>query len=316
MKIKYFSVLLLVLSQLVLAPWAAAQTEGAKPMAKEVKKIQPSIIVVPYVDQNGDMRTVLDSLLTLRVAIIKVKEAFNSRGFTTVDFVAKLKALSVDRAFMAMSSSDAKSRLIESSGADIYVTVETAQIKGNSGNRVRLNLVGYDASTARDMGTKTSTSESMFTDQFDALVERAIYRPNGEGKVLLLKDFLDDMQEKFDDIRENGRAIQVFFKIESSSVYDYETEIGTKGDLLKDVIDDWLSQNAYKNVYHLQGATNLEIIYDEVRIPLLDESNRNFPIQKFARQVRQFCNSVATSDGAKIQVKEDVRNGTIYITLK
>ncbi len=304
-----------ILFLLLASEFMLAQTDNAA-IKKEVKQVQPTIMIVPYVGENGDMRKVLDSLLTLRVAIIKAKEAFSSRGFTTVDFIAKLKASRVDAAFMAMTAKDAKAAIIEASGADIYVEVEANEQKGSSGNRVRLNLVSYDAFTGRDMGTKTSTSETMFTDQFDALVERAIYKPNGDTKIFLLEDFLNDMQGKFDDIVENGRAIKVIFRVDPMSDFNYDTEIGDSGDVLKDKIDDWMAENCFKNNYHLQGVTGLEMNYDEVRIPLRDENNRNFPVSKFARKLRTFCNTITVDQSSKIKVSDDVRGGTIYITLK
>lgn len=282
---------------------------------KEVKQIQPTIMIIPYVGENGDLRKSLDSLLSARVAIIKIKEAFTSRGFTTVDFVAKLKASKLDASFMGLTNRDAKSAIVEGSGADIYVEVEINQIKGTSGNRVRLNLVAFDAFTGRDMGAKTSTSETMYTDQFDILVERAIYKPNGDTKIFLLEDFLYEMQEKFKDIDEHGRPIKIIFKVDPNSDFNYNTKVGGSGDYLKDKIEDWIAENAFNNNYHSQGTVGMELLYDEVRIPLRDENNRNFTVSRFARKVRSFCNTLEI-DGSKITVLDDVRGGTIYITLQ
>jgi hypothetical protein len=59
--------------------------------AGEPRTIQPSIMVIPFARENQDMRKVLESDINLRVAVTKVKEGFDKRGFSTVDFVAKIQ---------------------------------------------------------------------------------------------------------------------------------------------------------------------------------------------------------------------------------
>jgi hypothetical protein len=121
------------------------------------------------------------------------------------------------------------------------------------------------------------------------------------------------MEDKFDDIVENGRPIKVIFKVDPSSNFNYDTDISDNGELLKDKIEDWMAENAYKNNYHIQGIVGLELLYDEVRIPLKDENNRNFQVSRFARKIRTFCNKLSPD---KIRVSDDIRGGTISITLK
>ena len=55
---------------------------------------RPKIMVIPYTMQGEDIRTVLENDVNKRIALTKIKEAFDQRGYTTVDFFAKLKALS------------------------------------------------------------------------------------------------------------------------------------------------------------------------------------------------------------------------------
>lgn len=66
--------------------------------------VQPKIMVVPFVKEGEDIRTVLESDADKRIILTKIKEAFDSRGFTTVDFLGKLKAASTQGA-MASSNS-------------------------------------------------------------------------------------------------------------------------------------------------------------------------------------------------------------------
>lgn len=81
---------------------------GAQPQAKTENKtkvvtVQPKIIVIPFTKEKEDIRTVLETNVNRRIAITKVKEAFDNRGFTTVDFIGKLKAANDNNVFTSSS---------------------------------------------------------------------------------------------------------------------------------------------------------------------------------------------------------------------
>ena len=48
---------------------------------------RPKIMVIPYTTQGEDIRTVLENDVNKRIALTKIKEAFDQRGYTTVDFL-------------------------------------------------------------------------------------------------------------------------------------------------------------------------------------------------------------------------------------
>ena len=54
--------------------------------------VQPKIMVIPYTSEGEDIRTILEADENKRIILTKIKEAFDSRGYTTIDFMAKLKA--------------------------------------------------------------------------------------------------------------------------------------------------------------------------------------------------------------------------------
>jgi hypothetical protein len=61
------------------------------------------------------------------------------------------------------------------------------------------------------------------------------------------EDFLTTIQTKFTDIVNNGRSIEVYFNVDKNSNMSYDKEVGTDGDLLSEVIMEWMKLNAYKN---------------------------------------------------------------------
>jgi hypothetical protein len=53
--------------------------------------IQPTIMAIPFVPEGQSTRRGYDYSEITRIAITKIKEAFDDRGVNTIDFRAKLK---------------------------------------------------------------------------------------------------------------------------------------------------------------------------------------------------------------------------------
>ncbi|MEM1325891.1 MAG: DUF6175 family protein [Bacteroidota bacterium] len=282
----------------------------------EVVQVQPMIMVVPHAKEGDTLRTELEKDINLRVAIAKVKEGFDNRGFTTIDYVAKLKAMQLDEVFTSTDATDVKSQLIAASGADIYVEVEAYSHKGSNGNSARVILEAYDAFTGRALGSKTVSSNYMYVGDFSRLVEQALNKKDKTTQISTIEDFLNVMQTKFDDMRENGRVVKVIFTLDNNSWYDFDSET-TDGDFLSDAIEDWFYENAFKNNYSDLRITGNRIYVDEVRIPLRDERNRNYRPSLFAREIRSFIRKVQLDDDpdTRLGIDRDVRGGTIYISM-
>ena len=98
--------------------------------------VQPKIMVIPYTKQGEDISQVIENDVNKRIVLAKIREAFDSRGFTTVDFAAKLKSLSRTSGLSQESQSDLKSMIIQQSGADIYVEAEMDIVLSSTGNMI------------------------------------------------------------------------------------------------------------------------------------------------------------------------------------
>ena len=119
------------------------------------------------------------------------------------------------------------------------------------------------------------------------------------------------MQTKFTDIVNNGKSVIIDISFESGSQYTMGSEIGSSGLPLSDQLEEWMGKNSFKNNYHIQGTTDLKMIFDDVRIPLKDQaSGNNYNPNKFALEIFKFLKSIT------LDVKKDVKGSTIYITIK
>jgi hypothetical protein len=301
MKIKYL-ILAFMLSQVSLIKSAYCQN-AATNSGGQVATVQPKIMVIPYTKEGEDLRTILEGDENKRIAIAKIKEGFDSRGFTTVDFVAKLKAAKDNNAFTSENQSDIKSQIIQMSGTDVYVQAEVIVEKGQSGNSVKLILTAYEASTGNSLSNKVGESGKFYTEDFNKLASKAVES--------CVEDFLNVMQNKFTDIVNNGKSVIIDISFSADSQTKMSSEIGTDKLPLSDQLEMWMEKNAFKNNYHIQGTTDLRMIFDDVKIPLKDQaSGNNYNPNKFALELFKFFKSLG------LQPAKDVKGSTIYITIK
>lgn len=268
-----------------------------------VQTVQPKIMVIPYTKQGEDIRTVLENDVNKRIALTRIKEAFDSRGFTTVDFTARLKVANDNAIFTSDNQTDLKSLIIQNSGADIYVEAETNVLLSETGNSVKIIVTGYEISTGNSLANTVGESGKFYTDDIGKLASKAI-ESCAEG-------FLNTMQAKFTDIVENGRSVIVNFGFDLGSAYLMSSEVGNQGLLLSDELELWMEEHAYKNNYHIQGTTDTQMIFDDVRIPLKDpNTGNNYNPNKFALEIFKFMR------GLGLQISRDIKGNTIYITIK
>jgi hypothetical protein len=297
---KYNILILLMIFTLPLV----AQNEPTK---SESATIQPTIMVIPFTKKSQDVRRTLDNNKQVRIAITLVKESFDNRGFTTVDFSAKLKEMELRAAFTSDNPSDIKTEIVRYSGADIYIEVDAQMVRDASGNSAQVILTGYDASTGNSLSNKVGFSNKFYTEDFGKLTAKAVEK--------ISEDFLNVIQSKFSEIIENGRFVAVEFAIGGEDDLTMSSEVGEDELPLADMLELWMEENAYKGYYHIQGATDLKVIFDQVRIPIKDSKKRNYTSNKFALDIYKSLKKFKTIEGDKLSVKKSVKGNTIFITL-
>ena len=264
-------------------------------------KVQPTIMVIPTVKAGQDLRSVLDDDLNLRVAVAEVKSGFDQKEISTIDFVAKIRQMQKDDLIYANTQSSVKQDVIEQSGADIYVEVESQVILTDKGNSVTLILSAYDAVSGKVVANKVANSPKFYTENYEKLTQKAAG--------LILDDFVSEVQQEFEKMNLEGQSIAISFEFASSSNLDMNTEIGTESELLSDVLERWMEENAFNGYYHIQGITATKMIFDEVRIPLLEsKTQRRYTPSRFGRELRRY---LRTLDLSAIL---DIQGNKIFVT--
>lgn len=267
----------------------------------QTPQIQPKIMVVPFTKDGEDIRTVLDNDVNRRIAITKVKEGFDNKGYTTVDFVGKLKAARDNQVFTSDNQTDIKSKIIEMSGCDIFVIAEVDSKKDNSGSSVNVILSAYEVSTGNSLSNKIGSSGKFFTDDVGKLTSKAVEK--------CIDEFTHVMTAKFIEIEKKGNSVLVDVSFAEGSSLNMTSEIGKDKLALSDVLEDWFSKNSFNNNYHIQGSTNFKMIFDDVRIPLRDKNGNKFSSNKYALEIFNFLKSIG------LQPSKEIKGSSIYITI-
>ncbi|NGY38419.1 hypothetical protein FQU23_012965 [Flavobacterium sp. XN-5] len=277
----------------------ASQIAGTQ--SAESTRAAAKIMVVPYTKQNEDVRTVLDENPHIRTAVSMVKEAFDQRGWSTVDFVANLRAAQANAAFTSDRQSTFKSDLLTSSGADFYVQVDVQITSDETGTNTVLNLTAFETHTGASFSNKTGSCKFMSTD-YEKLISKSF-----EG---IQEEFLNTLMVKTDEIREIGRACVVEFNLDENTGTDFDSELAS-GEYLNELIEDWISTNAYKGRANLSGILENKMLFDEVRIPLYDqETNKPYNINRFASEAIKYLRSKG------IQATRNIHGQKMYVTIK
>lgn len=263
---------------------------------------QPKIMVIPFTTENEDIRTVLENDPNKRIILTKIKEAFDNRGVSTVDFLARLKAIESGNVLNSENQQDIKSLIIDMSGADIYVESEMIYDTSSTGNEVKLILTAYDTSGGNSLSNKVGTSGKFYTNDVGALAMKAVNS--------IAEDFLNTMQMKFTYTAENGKSVMLQIGFDADSSLNMEYEIESENLMLQDVIELWMEEMAYQGDYHLQGVSPLKMIIDDIKLPLTDDSGKNYTVSKFSLELLKKFRELG------IPISRTVKNNTVYITIK
>lgn len=270
--------------------------------------VQPKIMVIPYTKDGEDIRTVLENDSNKRIALSKIKEAFDERGVSTIDFVAKVKAIATANVMNMENQEDIKAAIINNSGADIYVEAEIicqqTAVEGQSKpeTRIKINITAYDVATGASLSNKVGECGPFYTEDVAKLSMKAVSS--------VADDFLRVMQMKFSDIAEQGRSIMMTVTFDENSMYNMESEVGSQGLTLQDEIELWVDESCYNNNYHIQGVSPLNMVFDDIRLPFVDENGATYTVSKYSMAALKFFR------GLGISISRTIKGNTLYLTVK
>lgn len=272
---------------------------------QDILLVQPTIMVIPFVKEGNDLRSVFesDSMQHVQVVMAKVKNAFDTAQIKTIDLKSMIQKIDNDRILTHNSRSDLKSGVIHYSEIDIYVEVEAKVVETSRGNSVTVILNAYDAFSGHALANNFGHSPKFYTQNFEKLCEKALDT--------FLPAFVISTKSALEDLEKNGRSITLNIGIGEGVKMDLDSEIGDSGNLLADLIETWLEKNAHLGRFNIQGITATKMIVNEIKIPKIDaETKRNYRPSKFAKVLITHLKSL------EIECSRDVQGTNIFITVK
>ncbi len=264
------------------------------------KTVQPKIMVIPFTKSGQEIMESYEKNDLQRLVIARVKTGFETRNFPTVDFISNMKMISNDVAMEIENQTSVKQQLIEISGADVYVEVETTINRSSGGNSVTIILSAYDAYTSMTMSNETGVSDRFYTESFEKLALKKADE--------MMDNFLNTMNSRFQDINENGKSVFLNVGFKEGAEKDMDAIISSDQSL-SEKIETWIEQNAYKGYYHIQGVTKTKMIFNEIRIPVKNEEGNNYKTSQFVASFRKFLLSLG------VNTERDIQGNRIFISV-
>ena len=279
---------------------------------------KPTIMVVPsdnWCEQHGFMQAFDNQGRTVKVpdyrkafqgnfdllsVIAKINELMADRGFPLKNLETTLKSIENQSAEDAMTSNSSGSGLKESpvdilkrtASADIWMQVSWNVQTTGPKKQVSFVLQGLDAYTNKQIAGASGTGKESFSAGVPLLLEEAV--------ISHLDNFNAQLQQHFDDMFDNGREIALRVRVWESFNGDLETEYN--GEELGVIIEDWVNDNTVKHRFNTSIATENQMFFEQVRIPLYNSSGRAIDSRTWAREVQKFLKDTYKID-SKVTMK-------------
>ena len=265
---------------------------------------KPTVMVLPsdaWCKENGfmteydnqgtkeripDYKRAFQENTNLNLVISKINGMMAERGFPPVNAESRLKTLSSESAEDAMLQSKSGGsvsespidKLKKSAKADIIMQL-TYKVNTTGPNKsITFNLQGLDAYTDKQIATATGTGEPSFSAELPVLLEEAV--------LAHLDNFNAALQRHFDDLFANGR--EIIIRVKKFDTWDGDLEKEYDGKELNVYIEDWLAKNTVKGRFSTSESTENFMFFEQVRIPLYDESGKAIDAKGFCRGLQTY----------------------------
>lgn len=235
-------------------------------------------------------------------ATTKIGELMAERGFPIKDMNTTIRDINRSAAEDEMTLSRSGNtlaetpleRLMNRAKSDILIEISWKVNIIGPKRSLTYTLRGLDAYTNKQVAAAQGTGAQSFSSEVPVLLEEAV--------IINMDNFLSQLQTHFDDLAQNGREVSVNVRIfDNASGLDFDTEFN--GDVLTDIIDNWIADNTVNHRYSLSNAGPTRLTFEQVRIPLYRENGRPMDTRNFATGLRKFLAGSPYNIPAKIMTK-------------
>lgn len=241
------------------------------------KIAMPTIMVVPFCQEDESYDAAIRKNINMRMAISKVSEGFISRGVETKDLLTCLSNAETYRMrYPDMSLDDA---ILINSGADVSVSVDiNVESSADYGVRVSMTLRAVEVATGNTLATTAERSS------FKRTTADNLCGAMAKG---MIDGFMKQISERMIKKTSTGQSISIRFAIDPSSAINMDTEINNIMPL-SDIIITWVKRHAKDGRYHSQGRTSTLLAFSDIYIDNSLENGMQNDINDFALALYQY----------------------------
>lgn len=237
----------------------------------------------------------------LAQVIAKLGAFMLSEGYTLKDAEQELKKLEqISAEDNVTNSSNSGSDLSETpldklkkrAKSDIIIQLWWEINTATGGNVIRYTLDAFDAYTGKRIASSTGNSKA--SDKFiPDLLLKAV-----KDNFSLFNSQIDNY---FNDMRKNGR--EVIVKIKTWKNWDKDLEEEYNGKELNEYINGWMKKNTVQGNFNTTDNSETFILFEQTRIPLLNESGEAMDARDFARGLQKYLKAAPFNITSKLMTR-------------
>lgn len=237
----------------------------------------------------------------LPFAISKVGELMTKNGYQVKDVEHELKNISSRTAEDNVTFSKSSGAQITESPldilkkrakADIILQLDWTLNMVAGGKSITFTLEAFDAYTSKRIATASGTSDAS-NKEIPVLLQSAISKN--------MKSFDKQLTSFYNKMETSGREVILKIKIWDNWENDLETEYN--GEELLNCIEKWLDKNTVKGQYNLSDASENFAQFEQVMIPLKDNSGSSIDARGFAKQLQKHLANSPYNITAKLMTR-------------
>ncbi len=253
------------------------------------------------IDKIPNYKRALQENTELLLVISKINSLMADRGFPLVDLETAVKNISSESAEDAVLTSKSGASVSESpidrlrkvAKADIIMQITWKVNTTGPKKSITYILRGLDNYSNKQIASSEGTGASSFSSELPVLLEEAV--------VSNIDVFNSKLQSHFDDMFANGREVVLKIKKFDSWNNDLETEY--EGKELGTILEEWVSDNSVKSRFSTETATDNQMVFTQVRIPMFDDKGKALDARKHFRKLQDFLKAAPFNITSKLVMK-------------
>jgi Family of unknown function (DUF6175) len=288
--------------------FAQTETDASSLLSAEYN---PRIIVIPFAKKQAnteeDLRKVWNEDFNKRIAVTKLKEAFDKKGVSTIDFAAKIEIIGEIRERNQYGRENFGLSFVERSGADVYVVVDVDTIRkiitdeDKPATKAEMIVTAYEVASGLSLSNKVCESPAFQTNDVGKLVSKAVES--------CAPEFIATIEQKWkNDILKFGRPVMLDFSFAKGSKNSMLSK-DLNGLLYDEAIENIVKQNSVNRKYNVQISAKTKLFFNNVRVALSTADGNTYHVTEFAHKL------IKDLMAAGIMATKEVRDNSVYILI-